>query len=267
MKELLLFAAAMAAGLFIAYHYGTYAPDTIVVEPLQFSWQNLAIIIGSFLFFSFVLARFRHVAGFSFKFFLVLVTIAGSQLFFAAFLESPWDLAAAIFLGVLMIGGRRIITHNSGIILGIAGVSALLGLSITPIAALIFISVLSVYDIISVYKTRHMVQLAENMLHSGAVFGFLIPLKYSDFFMKIEDNTFRDRCMILGSGDIGLPIMFASSLVTTSLSDALIVAVFSAIGLFGTHLLFVNQGQRRAMAALPPIATASIVGYLLTIVF
>ncbi len=264
-KELLLYGMAMAVGLFVAYHYGSYTPDAIIVEPLQFTWQNVSIIMGSFLFFSFVLAKFRRIAGFSFKFFLFLVVISGSQLFFASFIQSPWDLIAAVAVGLVMLAARMIITHNIGTILGIAGVSALLGLSITPIAALIIISALSIYDIISVYKTRHMVRLAENMLASGAVFGFLIPLRYRDFFMRIENNNFRERCMILGSGDVGLPIMFAASMVAGSLSSALVVAGFSAVGLFVTHLLFVNQGQRQAMAALPPIATASILGYFLAI--
>ncbi|MEK7582429.1 MAG: presenilin family intramembrane aspartyl protease [Patescibacteria group bacterium] len=255
----------MSVGLFVAYHYGSYAPDTIIVEPLQFSWPNLFLIIISFLLFSFILSKFKRVAAVSFKIFLILITVSGSQLFFASFLTSPWDILAALSLAAMMMLIKTILTHNIGIILGIAGIAALLGLSVTPIAALLIISALSIYDIISVYKTKHMVRLAENMVQSGAIFGFLIPIQYRDFLMRIGNNNFRDRCMILGSGDIGLPIMFAASLVTTSLTSAFIVAGFSAAGLFVTHLLFVNQGQRQAMAALPPIATASILGYFISI--
>ena len=68
--------------------------------------------------------------------------------------------------------------------------------------------------------------------------------------------------MILGSGDIGLPVVLASSVARYSLNAAIIVAVFSLAGLFFTHLIFVNQRERKPMAALPPIATMSIVGYL-----
>ena len=71
--------------------------------------------------------------------------------------------------------------------------------------------------------------------------------------------------MILGSGDIGLPLMFAASLVSTSLWAAVVVALFSVIGLFVTHVLFLNQQQRRPMAALPPIATMAIIGYLVAL--
>jgi len=264
-KELVLFGATLSIGLFVAYHYGLYAPDTIIVEPLQFSWQNITLIVASFLFFSFILARFKRIATISFRLFLILVVISGTQLFFASFLRSPLDLVLAIAVAAIMMLVKTVLTHDVGIILGIAGISALLGLSVTPIAALLIIGALSIYDIISVYKTKHMVSLAENMVQSGAVFGFLIPLRTRDFFTRVGPSDFRDRCMILGSGDIGLPIMFAASLITTSLQSSIIVGSFSVIGLFITHLLFVNQGSRRPMAALPPIATASIIGYFISL--
>ena len=71
--------------------------------------------------------------------------------------------------------------------------------------------------------------------------------------------------MILGSGDIGLPVVLASSVAGYSLDDAIIVAIFSLAGLFLTHLIFVNQRERKPMAALPPIATMSIIGYLVSL--
>src|SRR5687768_2578284 len=91
-KELLLFSAAMTAGLFVAYHYGSYAPDTIIVEPLQFSAPNVALIVASFLFFSFILSKFKRLATGAFRIFLLLVAVSGSQLFFASFTQTPLDL-------------------------------------------------------------------------------------------------------------------------------------------------------------------------------
>ena len=72
--------------------------------------------------------------------------------------------------------------------------------------------------------------------------------------------------MILGSGDIGLPLVFVSSVAATSISRAIIVAVFVVAGLFLTHLIFVNQKERKPMAALPPIATMTIIGYLISLI-
>jgi len=50
------------------------------------------------------------------------------------------------------------------------------------------------------------------------------------------------------------------------LGQAVITSLFSLIGLFITHLIFVNQKSRRPMAALPPIATLTIIGYLVSLI-
>jgi presenilin-like A22 family membrane protease len=72
--------------------------------------------------------------------------------------------------------------------------------------------------------------------------------------------------MILGSGDIGLPVLLVSSVAQYSVYDAIIAAIFSLAGLFLTHLIFVNQRERKPMAALPPIATMSIIGYFVSLI-
>ena len=68
--------------------------------------------------------------------------------------------------------------------------------------------------------------------------------------------------MILGSGDVILPLLLAASLVRISVSQAAVVVVFACLGLLITNLLFTSQKTRRPMAALPPIAAMSIIGYL-----
>ena len=80
----------------------------------------------------------------------------------------------------------------------------------------------------------------------------------------MKNVTPGEGFMILGSGDVALPLVLAASLVRTSLTQASVVAVFSLLGLILTHLIFTNQATRRPMAALPPIAAMSIIGYLVT---
>ena len=125
---------------------------------------------------------------------------------------------------------------------------------------------LSVYDIIAVYLTKHMVALARSMIEGGAVFGFLVPFEFKGFLYGKEraKTGIGENFLILGSGDIGLPLVFVASLAKVSLASAIITAAFSILGLFLTHLLFFNQIKRRAMAALPPIATVTIIGYLIS---
>lgn len=265
LKEALLFILAIIVGTFVAYHYGVTTVAAAVVEPLEFTWSSIVTMVAVFLTFSFIMARFRTAAKIVFRLFLFFIVLFGADMFFGAFIHSPWDLVATLAALALMYIVGDVLTHNLAIILAISGISASIGLSITPDIGLFILVGMSIYDIIAVYRTRHMVRLAENMIQSGAIFGFLIPVRWRDFFITRDKAKVGQDFMILGSGDVGVPLLFIASTVTTSLTSAVITGIFSVVGLFVTHLLFVNQRDRSAMAALPPIATASILGYLVSL--
>ena len=151
--------------------------------------------------------------------------------------------------------------------LGIAGISSIFGSAISPGMAVVLLVALSFYDILAVYWTKHMVYLARGMIESGAIFGFIIPFNVRDVFYRKTDvkQKVGEKFMILGSGDVGLPLVLVSSIVAVSIKQAVVVSLFALGGLFLTHLIFINQGVKgRPMAALPPIATMTIIGYLIS---
>lgn len=266
-KEAILFGFTLALGLYTAYKYMFYLGGLPESKSLSFTATDIIVLI---IFFGaiFFISRYKKAAKISFKLFLILVVFSGSQAVFGALISSPWDLLLAAILTIIFSVGGNVLMHNIGISLGIAGISAILGLSISAELGLALLVLLSIYDIIAVYVTKHMVAMARSMVEGGAIFGFLIPFEFKGFFYGKGQarEGIGQNFMILGSGDIGLPLVFAASLVKTSISSAIVVAAFSVVGLFVTHLLFMNQRQRRAMAALPPIATMTIIGYLITVV-
>lgn len=270
LKELLLFGATLALGIFSAYRTIT-SPLPVIIPEIKFGWGDaimLVILAVFFIFFS----KYQRVAKFSFRLFLVLIVFSGTSVIMSSAVSPPWDVWVTFLVVAIFLSVRNVLVHNIGIILAVAGVASLLGLAISPGTAVIAMVVLSLYDIIAVYVTKHMVRLAKSMIDSGATFGFIIPSSLKGFFAHKghaqaqvgtgQPTEAGDQFMILGSGDIGLPVVLVSSIVSHSLVGAIIVAVFSTAGLFLTHLIFVNQKERKPMAALPPIATMSIIGYL-----
>ena len=202
---------------------------------------------------------------------MVLIVFSGTNAIVNSVLDTPWGVWATFLIVAGFLYFKNVLIHNIGIILAVAGVGSLLGSVIFPGTVVIIMVILSFYDIIAVYVTGHMIKMAKIMMKSGAVFGFIIPSQMSGFFFhkgeaQAQAGTGGDQFMILGSGDVGLPVVLASSVARYSLAGAIIVAVFSLAGLFITHLIFVNQKERKPMAALPPIATMSIVGYLISLV-
>lgn len=264
-KELILFSATLGVGLYAAHQY-LFKLATFYEKPvLQFTFMDvvvLAIIVGAV----FLVSRHKRAAHISFRLFLILVVFSGTQVVFGSFASSPWDLLFALIFTILFTRFRNVLTHNVGMIFGIAGIGAVFGLSISLQVGLVLLVALSFYDVFAVYVTKHMVTMARSMIESGAVFGFLIPSEFKGFLYDKKEARAEvgHNFMILGSGDVGLPLVFVTSVISTSLSAAMITGLFSLAGLFVTHLLFVNQVQRRPMAALPPIATLTIVGYLIS---
>jgi len=264
-KELILFGSALFLGIFSANRL--FKTGVSVPGPGKFGLSDLIIL----LVFISVLFLFRNkkvFIGFIFKLVILFVVIGGSQIVFGSLISFPFDVIASLLLVVLYLFYRNILVHNLAIIIGIAGLSTVIGLIITPNLGVIMLVLLSFYDIIAVYQTKHMIHMARSMIQSGAIFGFVIPSQFRGFISSKDEARARlgRDFMILGSGDIGLPLIMVCSLVSISLTSAVITAVFSLVGLLFTHLIFINQKERKPMAALPPIATMTIIGYLITLI-
>lgn len=263
----MLFAAAQAIGLFTAVKGRAALPEQGMVK-VDLSLQELLLFIAVFSAVIFLLSRFSGKSPVFFRAVLGLVIFAGSQTVFSLiFNEVIFSTLAALLLASLVLKAKMVLYHNVGMILAVAGVGAVIGLSLTPIAAVLLLLALSFYDIIAVYKTKHMIKMAEGMIKAKAISGIIIPQTRKDWFESLENVQPGGRFMILGSGDLIMPLILASSVVGLhGVTAGLTVILFSMVGLFLTYWLFINQKARRPMAALPPIAVMAIIGYLVSLI-
>ncbi len=268
-KEAVLFGAVQALGLWVAWRYlfdsefSRLIPNTSA--SFRFSLADFFILAVFVFLFIFLATKKGKASRIFFQGFLGLIIFSGAQVVFSLFLSPLSALLASLAVVIGMVAIPRVAVLNLAVILGLAGIGAVLGLSLTPMAAVWALALLSIYDLIAVYVTKHMVKMAEGMMASRAIFGFIIPTKFSSFFEKISVVQPGEDFMILGSGDIALPLVLTVAVARLSFPAAFLVAGFSMLGLLATHLIFVNQPVRRPMAALPPIAALSIIGYLVAI--
>jgi presenilin-like A22 family membrane protease len=264
---LLLESATLALGIWAASAH-VAAPSLGGLGAVSFGWAEIAIFVAVFALFTFTILHWRRAAQSSLGIFLGIAILVGVQYIVSPLLPSPWwaSWSVAALVLVLWHALPRVLVHDVAIAAGIGGLCALLGLSLTPLAACGLLAVLSVYDVISVYRTRHMVALAGRMLESGSVFGFLVPARPRVFLMPVREALDQKQVMMLGSGDVGLPLVLAASAAITSTAAAAMVAVFSLIGLTVMQWLFMHQERPAPMAALPPIAAAAILGYAFAVI-
>ena len=108
--------------------------------------------------------------------------------------------------------------------------------------------------------------MAKEMIESRAILGLVVPSSMVDFKSSLSEIKPGGKFLILGGGDVVLPLFLCSSIISSGRFQPLIVAVFSLIGVFFSFLFFIFQKERKPIPALPPIAFFSIIGFLLTII-
>lgn len=157
------------------------------------------------------------------------------------------------------------------IILGV-GAIAMLGISLS-ISLVIFLLVgLAIYDTISVYKTKHMIDLADTVLHLKLPVILVIPKirKYSliketkRLKEKLEDSEKRDAFFV-GLGDIIVPGILVASAFHSISNNGLLIAISVMLGtLLGFAALMTTVIKGKPQAGLPYLCSGAILGYVIS---
>lgn len=158
----------------------------------------------------------------------------------------------------------------SGIIVG-AGAIAIFGISLGILLVLILLVGLAIYDAISVYKTKHMIDLADTVMDLKLPVLLVIPKirKYSliketkSLKEKLKDNEERDA-FFMGLGDIVMPgilVVAAYNSIENGLPVALSVMIGTLVG-FLVLMTFVMKGKPQA--GLPSLCGGAILGYIIS---
>jgi presenilin-like A22 family membrane protease len=165
------------------------------------------------------------------------------------------------------------IIDGLGILIG-AGVASIFGVSLDILPVIVLLILLAVYDAISVYKTKHMITLAEGVIDLKTPILFVIPKRRDYSFIrdgigKLDDGGER-AAFIIGMGDLIMPSILVVSANVFVLKGwrlfgiinipALGAMLGSLVGL-GILLSFVASGKPQA--GLPPLNGGTILGFLL----
>jgi len=199
------------------------------------------------------------------RFFSVLLALAVFS-GIVSLIETFFGLSAAILtlsVSVLLwYCVKRVWLFDLLLLLGIAGLSANMGGSLVPVAAAAILAILSVYDIVAVYLTKHMVEMGESLLRQRVFFAIIVPRGLRGFQTRLQEVAPGSGHYFIGTGDLVLPALLISSATYVRLEAGVAAAIGALLGLLATTALFLSQKSRRAMPALPPIALGAIIGYL-----
>ncbi|HZX19881.1 MAG TPA: presenilin family intramembrane aspartyl protease [archaeon] len=152
---------------------------------------------------------------------------------------------ATLLVIVRIIFSKNIWLRNISSTIAAAGAGALIGVSLGIFPVLLFIVLLSVYDYIAVFKTKHMVTLAKGVTKKNLSFTYALPTKEHQFE--------------LGTGDMVIPLAFAASVLGATSKTipepynfipSIAILIASLAGLIIT-LNYASLKTGRALPALP----------------
>ncbi|MEM3413822.1 MAG: presenilin family intramembrane aspartyl protease PSH [Thermoplasmata archaeon] len=158
-----------------------------------------------------------------------------------------------------------------------AGITAILGISLGILPSFIILLALAIYDAISVYRTKHMITLADSVTKMKLPVLLVVPKKSNYSFMR-QDGILKQieseerEAMFMGVGDVVIPAVLAvSSYVFLpdyptrfGVPANLLTAICVIAGIYVSFLFlmyFVSKGKPQA--GLPFLNTGAIASYVL----
>ncbi|HIH74828.1 MAG TPA: hypothetical protein HA306_06480 [Methanosarcina sp.] len=145
-----------------------------------------------------------------------------------------------------------------------AGVSALIGISLSVIPVIVLLVLLAVYDAISVYKTKHMITMAEGVMDLKLPILFIIPKNRDYSFVKESFKAGEKReAFFMGLGDAVMPTLLVVSANVFMENGGLSYPVLGAmLGTLAGHILLSILVMRgNPQAGLPFLNSGAILGF------
>lgn len=164
-----------------------------------------------------------------------------------------------------------------------AGAAAVFGISFGLAPALLLLAAFAVYDAIAVYRTKHMIDLADSVLELRLPIMFVVPKRRGYSFLaettrikeKMQSGEERDA-MFMGLGDVVFPAVLVVSALhflhparsgvnaeAWGIAGHFLVSLATLAGALAGYVLlmwFVLRG--RPHAGLPSLNGGAIVGFL-----
>lgn len=250
----LLFLSIQLLGLYLAAKY-IAIEQVQAVEEASFSLFMFAYIIVTTIIVLLVIRYVRKTLKLLEVFVIFFSSTIFFELLFLGFIPDNYldyvALPLAITITVLRILKREYWTQNLAFIVSIIGAGALLGAMIGFLPAITLIALITVYDIIAVFWTKHMVVMAKEIVKQKLAFTLAVPTK--------------EHIYQLGGGDLALPLVLNVSILR---SFGLVPALCAMAGaMMGLALLFayLSTHKKRPLPAMPAATTGALVGLAISL--
>ena len=289
------FFIAQFTGLLVINHYidhkKTIETKAVAWQPLPYNLERpevknqsasfiyitIAILVGTVL----VLLLIKFNKPFIWKLWFFLTVWLTLAIAFASFINNIIAAVIALIVSILKLYKPNIIIQNLSEVFIYGGLAAIFVPIINLFAAFMLLVVISIYDYISVFKTKHMIIMAKFQSSSKVFAGLLIPYEKGKVQLKASISKFKIKkpikipkkqsVAVLGGGDIGFTLIFAGVVmkdlmlqetVLIGFLKTLIIPFFVSLAL---SILLLKCQHNKFYPAMPILSLGCFVGYLVVL--
>ncbi|MEM4267320.1 MAG: presenilin family intramembrane aspartyl protease [Candidatus Woesearchaeota archaeon] len=169
--------------------------------------------------------------------------------------------AIACALSIFKILKPNVYIHNITEIFVYGGLAALLVPILNLISVAVILIAVSIYDIWAVWKSKHMVKMAQFQTESKMFAGFFVPYE-KPVTTSLNENTEKTtkKSAILGGGDIAFPLLFSGVVfkLTASFLFPILIAIITTLAL---ATLMIKGKSDTFYPAMPFITAGCLFGF------
>jgi presenilin-like A22 family membrane protease len=176
----------------------------------------------------------------------------------------PLTSVVSYFIGLVFLARRILMPMERNNIYGIivsAVLGALFGVMLSMEAIIIFGALMAVYDIVAVFITKHMIDIAKAVVSNNLSMVVTVSKGNAKPNFGPRKSIEKTRRLDLGTGDLFIAALFVVCALKYSILLFLVMLLFSFIGFFATMKLL--EKLKRPIPALPTIVSSLILGVIL----
>jgi presenilin-like A22 family membrane protease len=244
----------------LIYILGIMLVFTLVILLIAKYWKKQVIqfiilfAIGYIAFYAFFLPAFNLLIPFSNFYVTLIASIIGAFILVLLLYKYP----------------EWYVIDICGIIIGTSAI-IIFGMSLSIFLVVMLLIVLAIYDAISVYKTKHMIDLADTVMDLKLPVLLVVP-KIRNYSLLKETKRLKEKlkdgeereAFFMGLGDVVMPGILVIA-IFYGVSDGLPVALGTLAGTLIGYLIlmrFVLKGNPQA--GLPLLCGGAILGYIIS---
>jgi presenilin-like A22 family membrane protease len=224
----------------------------------------LGVALGTLL----VLVLIRYKIFAVWKLWFLLAVWISTSIAFGVLIPAAVAIVLCLGLSIWKVFWPNPIVHNLTEIFMYAGLAVLLVPVFSLLWAAVLLVIISIYDIIAVWHSKHMVVMAQAQTESNLFAGLYIPKGALPVPQKPREHKGRQTSAILGGGDIAFPLLFSGVVMdwlilqgsskAAALYFTLIVIITTTVAL---TLLFFYAKKDRFYPAMPFLSAGAFAGF------